>query len=431
MAYKYYTLMPPSDGSKNSLTVNGRTYSATPNSSISVPDFDANVLMANGWTRISNPSTSKTQTVRQIATRCYVPSHAPIASNKYIISCTTHQARDTVTQMAAVFPNFYVDSTTFQDTNGPGVAATINAAYVEYPFGTFTPFKFGGSTTGSIPNASFMATDLAAVNIPNGATFRIHFSGYFPNGIIYCPNTNTRNLTGGDKWNFGASPYTGFPTNYGTDAGSGFYGPCAIVGPSSRLAVALIGDSIMFGYMDAVSDLGADTGIMARAVGAKYAYINMGVPSDRTMYAATGFVNRATLTNLYCQGVISNYGINDLAASRTWVQLSADLQTLYGKLSGKPILQCTIGPKTTSSDGWTSATQTLFAGEAERKNANSAIRGCLPNTIGHVEVANVLETGWNTGLYKFPGFTTDGTHPNQAGNLLLAFAGAVDMNFMG
>jgi len=430
MSYSYISIVPPADGSKNILAVNGRTYASIPNVPITIPDFDANVLIANGWTKTTSTATQKAQTLRQIATRCYIPVHAPIAANKYCVSCTTHQSRDTVSQIAAVFPNFYTDTTTYQDTNGPGAPATINAAYVEYPFGTFTPLLFGGATTGSIPNASFTQSDLASVNIPNGATFRIHVSMYFPNGMIYSDHTNTRNLAGGDRWNFGANPYTGFPNNYAADGGAGFYGPCAIVGPSSLPAAALIGDSIMFGYLDVVSDLGADTGIMARAIGSKYAYINMGVPSDRATYATTGFVNRAALANLYCQGVICNYGINDVSYSRTWTQLSADLQTIFGKMPGKPILQCTLGPKTTSSDGFTSATQTIFSGEAERQNANAAIRAKLPNTVGHVEVANVLETGWNTGLWKYPGNTADGTHPNQAGNLLVAFSGAVDMNFM-
>ena len=42
-------VMPPSSGA-TSHTVNGRTYSAAVGSSLDVPDFDAYVLIANGWT---------------------------------------------------------------------------------------------------------------------------------------------------------------------------------------------------------------------------------------------------------------------------------------------------------------------------------------------------------------------------------------------
>jgi len=83
----------------------------------------------------------------------------------------------------------------------------------------------------------------------------------------------------------------------------------------------------------------------------------MGMPTDCATYPRTGFVNSEVLANLYYQGVICNYGINDVLYFRTWVQLSADLQTIFAKMPGKPILQCTLGPKTTSSDGFTSATR--------------------------------------------------------------------------
>ena len=42
-------LFPPTSGA-TSHTVNGRTYSAAVGASLDIPDFDANVLMANGWT---------------------------------------------------------------------------------------------------------------------------------------------------------------------------------------------------------------------------------------------------------------------------------------------------------------------------------------------------------------------------------------------
>jgi hypothetical protein len=41
-------MIPPATGS-NSITVNGRTYTAAVNSTIDVPDFDAWVMTANNW----------------------------------------------------------------------------------------------------------------------------------------------------------------------------------------------------------------------------------------------------------------------------------------------------------------------------------------------------------------------------------------------
>lgn len=45
-------MTPPSDGSRNTISVSGRAYSALPQMSVNVPDFDVPVLAANGWQRI-------------------------------------------------------------------------------------------------------------------------------------------------------------------------------------------------------------------------------------------------------------------------------------------------------------------------------------------------------------------------------------------
>lgn len=43
-------LMPPSGNFNNPITVNGRTYTCAAGSTLDVPDFDAAVMQANGWT---------------------------------------------------------------------------------------------------------------------------------------------------------------------------------------------------------------------------------------------------------------------------------------------------------------------------------------------------------------------------------------------
>jgi hypothetical protein len=46
------------------LTANGRGYSGAPGAAIDVPDFDAGVLAANGWTRValSGPTSARPTT---------------------------------------------------------------------------------------------------------------------------------------------------------------------------------------------------------------------------------------------------------------------------------------------------------------------------------------------------------------------------------
>ncbi len=48
------TLMWPSpDGSRNTVSIAGRSYSSTPGTSISVQNFDISIMEANGWTRVA------------------------------------------------------------------------------------------------------------------------------------------------------------------------------------------------------------------------------------------------------------------------------------------------------------------------------------------------------------------------------------------
>ena len=44
-------VLPPNTTGTDTITVNGRTYSATAGGFLDVPDFDAAVMLANGWVR--------------------------------------------------------------------------------------------------------------------------------------------------------------------------------------------------------------------------------------------------------------------------------------------------------------------------------------------------------------------------------------------
>ncbi len=44
-----FRMLPPPAVGQQTVTVNGRRYSAAPGAAVDVPDMDANVLAANGW----------------------------------------------------------------------------------------------------------------------------------------------------------------------------------------------------------------------------------------------------------------------------------------------------------------------------------------------------------------------------------------------
>lgn len=45
-----HRMLPPTQVAYQTRTVNGRTYTGVPGVAIDIPDFDADVLAANGWT---------------------------------------------------------------------------------------------------------------------------------------------------------------------------------------------------------------------------------------------------------------------------------------------------------------------------------------------------------------------------------------------
>jgi hypothetical protein len=57
-------MLPPNAVGQQVVTANGRTYSGAPGTYQDVPDFDAAVLMANGWTKaaLSGPTSARPTT---------------------------------------------------------------------------------------------------------------------------------------------------------------------------------------------------------------------------------------------------------------------------------------------------------------------------------------------------------------------------------
>lgn len=71
-----FRMLPPTAVGQQSVAVNGRNYSGAPGSVVDVPDFDATVLGANGWTKVAlsgptsaRPTTNPTTAPPYCATR--------------------------------------------------------------------------------------------------------------------------------------------------------------------------------------------------------------------------------------------------------------------------------------------------------------------------------------------------------------------------
>jgi lysophospholipase L1-like esterase len=225
------------------------------------------------------------------------------------------------------------------------------------------------------------------------------------------------------------------------------YGPTAIVGrPRSSLmpppTVALIGDSFVDGYRDYVYGGGREGGYLARYLdAAKVSFLTLGRVSETGQNfagLATSWRRRQQMSGFTHAYVL--YGNNDLYVPRTLAQIQADLLTIwrFAQARSVKVIAATIPPRSTSTDNWATTTgQTTSTGNAVRLQLNAWLRdgspidattgaaaavGATTNVLragqsnhplstssaapmGYHELADVMETARDSGIWKVPGRT--------------------------
>ncbi len=357
----------------------------------------------------------------QVATRCCMPNEKAGGGLKQVMSRTRHMARDTITSLQVAFANWYGNAEV-----AIGADATVTAS-IEYPAGTFTQVLFSGVATGSIPNGSQVLSDATTVAIPDGADFFVRFFFECASGFPY--NGRGGDTTNGDVIAFAVSGLADktmadpMPANA---AARFFVTPVAIVGMTTRPSILILGDSRAFGYSDLTTGSSGDIGEVARSVGPSLAYINAALSGERAGTYIAQHTQRAKLW-AYCSHVICQYGTNDIFGSTSAAATYAYLSTIRGYTPAKPFFQATSPPQTTSTDGWaTTANQTTKALNAERNAYNALIRGNSNGFDGVLEVADVVESARDSGIWKAPGYTADGVHELNTANIAIKDAGVID-----
>jgi hypothetical protein len=319
----------------------------------------------------------------QVATRTFIPNTFN-GTNKQIMSRTFHYARDAITSLQLVIPNFYFNLLASPGSTeaGPGSGTSITAS-IEYPAATFTQVKFSGSATGSPADNSLLVSDAVSIAIPNGAQFFVRTWFSNANGIMFGLYSSSNGLSTGDGTVFGVTTpdltMSGSITQATNVVG---VAPCAIIAQTRKASVYLLGDSRVFGLRD-TGDSSGDLGELARSLGPTLAYINGGCPGDRSVDFTTGThgANRRALM-AYTSHMISNFGINDVTAGNSPASVLSAYQTITGYHPG-PKYICTIAPQTTGA--WTLANgsdQTVTANEANRVSLNTSIRSGVANFAG-------------------------------------------------
>jgi lysophospholipase L1-like esterase len=296
-------------------------------------------------------------------------------------------------------------------------SGSTDTVSVEYPVGICTQAKFSGSNVGTCPVGGLYFTDPISVSIPKGATYfnrRYHLSG--TTGGIYTPIINT---SGGDALHYGSSGIADQTTTCDAISQSGGTAglfPVAQIAWTKLPSLCLIGDSRQLG----LGGPSGDSGEVAPSIAANFAYTNLGIGGDKAINFSTNRPQEVSVMQ-YCSHIISNYGINDLGASETAVQILGYLQLIQQLYPSKPFFQNTIAPNTTSTDGWvTTANQTVVASNAQHIALNQALRAVPSWSAGIFNINSVLESSLNSGLWAAPpAITGDGLHENTAGYALI------------
>lgn len=347
----------------------------------------------------------------------------------------------TVTKLRAYFANWFANATNEQ--NGYN-SITITAA-LEYPAGTFTPILFGGAASKAIAatDLTVESDELTGLSIPAGAQFWMRTYVSVSAGQKWVQGYLIRTTkgeaadfsTGSDKTQGGTI------TNATATSSRRGYGPVAVKatgfsGTPVARAFAAVGDSIIMGSTDGNYSAHDNTGYFGRACDSFYPVINLGIAGTSAFNnLPANFSRRADLmSRIGITHVFCDWSINDITANRTSAQLSADGAAIAagfkGSVAGVKVVWATIGPKTTSTDGWkTTANQSdaLTGGkQAQRISFNALLRSGISGIDYVFDAADVMETARDSGIWRAgegsthltntgastDAFTTDGLHPS-------------------
>jgi len=254
------------------------------------------------------------------------------------------------------------------------------------------------------------------ISIPKGAKFWVRLYQNAPGKVVYF------NWYAGDGTAQFSSPSSdvtmgGSLTVTNPGAFSSITVPIAIIGMSSDPAIGVYGDSISVGRGD-TADVGVPLqGHLGRAFGGVYATGHVGVSGDRMSAFLAGGSKRMLLAQ-YFTHVAVNMGINDITNGSSAATVASDTNAVVALFSPKPVALCTLSPVTTSTDTWaTTANQTPVATNGVRITENTRRLAGVPGAKVIYDVNQAVETvaSPESGIWKAPNYTTDGTHPAAIG----------------
>jgi hypothetical protein len=369
------------------------------------------------------------------ATRCALPD-THVSGNHYFNVASGMVAVEDFDECQLVLVNFKIDGTTAAETGNGGSATDTAALWVGSTF--VKPFTFAGALSGTMASAGYIVSDRIKLTrkVRKGENvvirrFRNNNSGIHYNGT----STSFVDAALGDDFYVNATVITDVTQGGTLASGGGSHITNAAAPPTALLcyrkgvSVAVIGDSIGWGYQDTVAN-DYRRGVICRGLTAlTMPFLNLSSGgSQATQWrntAAHAPVRLALLRMGIFSNAISQIGTNDLhVASRTAAQTQGDIEWIIQQAPYAKWTLATITHKVSStSDSYvTAAGQTTLDGAGSQLSTlNTTIRsrGVAGQNNGYWDVAAPLEndSGAHDGKWIVNGVanyaTADGVHPTS------------------
>ena len=377
-------------------------------------------------------------------------STATSTTNKQFNSRSHHVARDTISGLRIEFPAWWwqrkTSGTFTQYREHPAGGPITYSAAIEYPEGTFTPVLFGGVASAAVAGGGSILSDMAAVSIPNGASFWVRTYSTSAWGIIFEDGdsgvTTVIDKANGEAMEYAASGVVN-KTMGGTivdnNAAAGpIFRPTAVVAMTRQPTFLFTGDSKAWGFGDTPT-AGGDAGELERLIGPNYGYINTGSSGD-WLDTFRDFGTRRAALQQYVSHVVVQAAINSLRSggagqAKTAAAVLAEQQQVLALFPTKGRIVTTTAPQASSSNSYVDqAGQTVNANSAQIIAFNDAVRAGVANVIGYIDLADAAESTRNSGKWKTDGtvraFTTDGLHATPLGYQQVNSLELPDLNYI-
>jgi hypothetical protein len=359
------------------------------------------------------PQGARASYIGGVATRCYLGGS--FGAGPRNVRLTHYASADIDGEIVVGFVNAVFSGS--GETNG-SAPVTVTASF-NPQIGQYRQMTWRGQTSVTIQPGAVAWCDPLLVSVRKRNPFWITQFWNTASGVPIVGTIGNSNI--GDAGEITSTDKTMSGT-VGTFQAVGFSVlPTIILGRTREPTLVVLGDSRVIGGQQQATQLNSvygDAGEIAMPLGPSFSTLTLGASGE----TAQGFLASHAIRQQFLKygtHTVCEYAVNDFAAGRTAAQLEAD-QLSIRKLCGPgPFHLTTPPPQSNSTGNWTAvdgSDQTIFSDNTQRALYCDWVRARQP-WFTPIELADYTELPpRNSGKWRAPGITVDGTHETTLGN---------------